>query len=145
MKGRFGFSVLEKLKLILVKIEYDYTLDDVVIFKQKYLSDAKFDSDYKTIYDLRKSNYTGTFDQIQAFVDWVVANKDVNTSKNSSFITDTPKQLVISKMITSSNELKNNNYEDHCTVEGALRYLSIELVNLEMINSAFKKMITKEL
>ena len=145
MKGKFGYLILKELNLILIKIEHDYTLDDIVIFKQKYSKDNDFNLNLKSLYDLRNSNYIGTYEQIDDFVDWIVKNGELYKSNNSSFLTTTPKQIVISQLITNTDKLKNNNYGDHCTLEGSLKFLDIDFSNFTYINSELEKISTTEL
>jgi hypothetical protein len=140
MKGIYKYVILEKINLIIQFFQGEIILSDLKKMRQNLFQDKYYNPNYRILADFRLSNINLSIEDVEEYGKWIGTKLNSSSSSSYAILTSTPKQVALSSIFISNENLKKDNYRVFSTMESSLNYLHIDISNIETIETKINKM-----
>ena len=140
MKKTVQYTILPELRLIIEYLSGEVTYTDLVEHRGLMSVDPGYNREFRIIFDARDALLKFTEKEVVKFVEFSQTATEMLARRKAAILTKTPHQTMITTIYTMNMKDLPFMVEIFSTVEAAMRWVGIDPVKKDEIDTAIEKM-----
>jgi len=135
------YKIIPELKLIIDCWNGELTFDKILTSKLEQVKDQKWNKSYSNISDIRNAEFSLTDDEAKKIIDYTKEDIRWQHKRKTAYLTKNPNQVVFQKLLelNISKDIPNN-IEGFSTLNAALKWLNINMREIESIKKIIEEL-----
>ncbi len=139
MQNIYKYLIIKKVGLVIQFHQNELTYKGIKNLKLDIINDKDFNPNFGFLIDIRKAKITLTEEELEDYGNFVANNLKLEGLKRIAILTEQPEQVVKSTIYLLNKRIKPLQYRIFSTLDGALRWLYIDISNIGMVQSEINK------
>jgi len=137
------YHIIPECRLIIEYYSGNILMEDIINLKKRLSLEKTYDPNINILHDFRDSNLLIEKYEIFEYIEFVKKHLKTLGKRQSAFLTDKPNEVVLTILFGEYNTDLPINSKIFSTIEHAIKWLGLQTLSIETINSVIEKLKTQ--